>query len=100
MAGLYLRLLHWKIATHAWLEAIWEDRRSGIALTGLYVPICAALVWWIPAPGVSVAIMGVAAALMTARTKASGTEKAVWMLIISCLLVIEVLAIRRDRKDN
>jgi hypothetical protein len=94
-------LLRWKIETHAWLEAVWEDRRFGIALTTVFTACCACLFFWItPPPGVSIAVMGIAAAFMTARTKASGAEKAAWMMIISCLLVIEVSAIRKDRKEN
>ncbi|MGB2604396.1 MAG: hypothetical protein WBC78_12435 [Candidatus Sulfotelmatobacter sp.] len=100
MASLRLVLLRWKIEVRAWLEGIWESRWSGIALTGMATLVCAVLSWWIPSPGVSVAFMGVAAAMMTARTKATGTEKAVWMLIISTLLVSEVLAIRKDRREH
>lgn len=100
MANPYLLLLRWKIEAHAWLESVWEGRWSGIALTSMGAVACGLLVWKVPAPGVSVAVLGAAAALMTARTKATGAEKAVWMLIISCLLVIEMLAIRKDRKEN
>ena len=44
--------------------------------------------------------MGVVAATMAARTKATGPEKATWMLIISSLLIVEVLAIRKERQFN
>jgi hypothetical protein len=80
------------------LEAIWEGRWCGIALTGAATIACAFLFYVVPPPGVSVAVMGVTAAIMAARTKATGAEKAAWMLIISSLLVIEVLAIQKDRK--
>jgi hypothetical protein len=100
MVGPHLTLLRWKIESRAWLEGVWENRWSGIALTSCGAVVCAFLVWRIPAPGVSVAVMGVGAALMTARTKASGAEKAVWMLIITSSLVIEVLAIRKDRHEH
>ena len=100
MASFRLELLRWKMEVHAWLEAVWEGRWFGIALTSLCTAVCVYLQWKIPEPGVSVAFMGVAAALMTARTKASGPEKAVWMLIITSLLVSEVLAIRKDREAN
>ena len=62
--------------------------------------VCAALFFHSnPVPGVSVAIMGFAAALLAARTKANGREKATWMLIIAALLVIEIVAIRKDRSE-
>jgi len=82
------------------LEAIWENRWCGIVLSGCVTILCACLFYRVPAPGVSVAIMGGAAALMAARTKATGTEKATWMIIISCLLVIEVVAIRNERNEQ
>ena len=100
MAGLRLYLLRWKIEAHAWLEALWEERWFGIALTGLFTAGCIYLQSDIPGPGVSVAVMGVAAAVMTARAKASGPEKAVWMLIITSHLISEVLALRKDRKEH
>jgi hypothetical protein len=98
MARLGLALLRWKIEGHAWLEQVWENRWCGIALTAIGAAGCLSCVLWVPAPGVSVAIMGLAAALMAARTKATGAEKAAWMLIISTLLVTEVLAIHKDRE--
>jgi len=100
MVNPYLTLLRWKIEFGAWLEALWKDRWLGVALTGLCTVVCIYLQWRIPGPGVSVAVMGVAAALMAARTKASGTEKAVWMLIVTSLLLSEVFAIRKDRKEH
>ncbi len=100
MANLRLVLLRWKMESRAWLEAVWDGRWFGIALTSICVAVCIYLQWNIPGPGVSVAVMGVAAALMTARAKASGAEKAVWMLIITSLLLSEVLAIRKDRREH
>ncbi len=97
MVNARLVLLRWKMESRAWLEAMWEGRWFGIALTGICAMVCVYLQWEVPGPGVSVAVMGVAAALMTARTKASGAEKVVWMLIITSLLLSEVLAIRKDR---
>jgi hypothetical protein len=100
MANLRLVLLRWKMESRAWLEAIWEGRWSGIVLTGAATIVCACLFYLVPAPGVSVAVMGVTAAIMAARTKATGAEKAAWMLIISALLVIEVGAIKKERFFN
>ncbi len=82
------------------LEAIWEGRWCGIVLTGAATIACAFLFYLVPPPGVSVDVMGVTAAIMAARTKATGAEKAAWMLIISALLVIEVAAIKKERFFN
>jgi hypothetical protein len=83
------------------LQDVWQKRWAGIALTSIVTVILAYLVFRIPPPGVAVAVMGVVAALMAGREKhATATEKAAWMLIISTLLVIEVLAIHKDRREN
>jgi len=47
-----------------------------------------------------VAIMGIAAALMTARKDPTAWEKAAWTFMMFGLLLVEILAIRRDRKDH
>lgn len=93
-------LLRSKIKTRERLESVWENRWCGIGLTAIAATVAAYLLRSLPSPGVSVAFMGVVAALMAARTRASGVEKAVWMLIITSLLVVEVLAIRKDRLEH
>ena len=54
-----LLLLRWKMESQAWLEAIWEERWFGIAITGAFAAGCIYLQWAIQSPGVSVAVMGV-----------------------------------------
>jgi hypothetical protein len=44
--------------------------------------------------------MGIAAALMAARKDPSVWEKAAWTFMMFGLLLVEVLAIRADRKDH
>jgi hypothetical protein len=100
MARMALLLLRWKIEARERAEIVWESRWAGVVFVGCFAVGAGCLEHWVPSPGVSVAFMGVAAALMTARTKATGIEKAVWMVLISSLLVIEVLAIRKDRKEH
>jgi hypothetical protein len=100
MVSLRLLLLRWKIELHERLETIWENRWFGIAITSAFTICAGYFLLAVPPPGVSVAVLGVAAALMAGRTKATGAEKAAWMLIISTLLVIEVLAIRKDRREH
>src|SRR5258707_14918153 len=70
------------------LEAVWEGRWCGIVLTGAATIACAFLFYLVPLPGVSVAVMGVTAGIIAARTKDTGVEKAPCMVIISPLLVI------------
>jgi hypothetical protein len=100
MTKLRLALRHCKIRLRSWLEAVWKSRWSGVALGSIATVVVAGLVRWVPPPGIAVAVMGVMAAIMSLRTKATGTEKAVWMLIISVLVVIEVTAIKKERFFN
>ncbi len=93
-----LSLLKTKIKER--LDAIWDARWSGIVLTGLATAFTAVSMRSLPVPGFSAACMGLAAAVVSLRSKATGTEKATWMLIISALLVIELLAIRKDRSET
>ncbi len=100
MTRVKLLLLRWKVELREQLETIWENRWAGIVLTGTGTIVAACLFYLIPSPGVSVAVMGLVAATMAARTKATGAEKAAWMLIISALLVVEIEAIKKERLFN
>jgi hypothetical protein len=100
MVRLHLLLLRWKIELRERLEAIWESRWSGVSITSILAVCAGYFLLAIPPPGICVAALGVAAAFMAGRTKATGAEKATWMLIISTLLVTEVLAIKKDRADQ
>jgi hypothetical protein len=82
------------------LDEVWTHRWAGVALTVVFTIVAAGFFFWIPPPGVSVAVMGVAAALVSLRAKATGTERAVWMLLIASFLVIEVGAIKKERFLN
>jgi hypothetical protein len=88
------------IAVHERLEALWDARWFGITATSIAALLGACFIVFIPVPGVSVAVLGVAAAMMSLRPKATGVEKATWMLILAAFLVIEVLAIRKDRAES
>lgn len=82
------------------LEDVWTHPWAGVALTAVFTIVAACLLHWLQAPGISVAVMGLAAAVVSLRAKATGTEKAVWMLLIAAFIVIEVGAIRQDRILN
>ena len=44
--------------------------------------------------------MGGAAAVVSLRAKANGTEKATWMILFACFLVIEVAAIKKSARTG
>jgi hypothetical protein len=95
-----LGLRRWKTQIRERAEIVWKSRWAGVVFLSCFAAATGCLEHRIPSPGVSVALMGVAAALMTARIKATGIEKAAWMIVISGLLVVEVMAIRKDRKEH
>lgn len=100
MAPLRLLVLRWAIKLREVSESLWEQAWFGFLFVVIYAIACGYWLFEIPAPGYAVAVMGVAAALMAARTKASGYEKAAWMLVMFGLLYVETRAIRKDRCDN
>ncbi len=73
-----LLLLRWVIRVRERIEALWASHRGGMWLCFIGYIAAAALLWWIPSPGIGVAVMGIAAALMTARKEPSAWEKAAW----------------------
>jgi hypothetical protein len=82
------------------IERIWDSRATALVL-GAIGAGCA--VWaniWLPLPGVSVAILGAMAAVMSLRPKMRMLEKAAWMVLISAMLGAEIHSIRRDRSTN
>ena len=81
------------------IEQIWNGRAMAIALCAAATLCICWLHWKLPLPGVAVAVLGAAAAVMSLRPKMKIFEKAAWMLMISGLLFAEIRAIRKDRKD-
>jgi hypothetical protein len=78
-------------------EEIWKSWPMAVLLCGSGA---VAAIWaWrsVPAPGISIAILGLVAAVMSLRGEMRPLEKAAWMLIISVLLVAEIQSIRTDR---
>jgi hypothetical protein len=84
----------------AFADRVWEDSSFGLWLVLILLFGTVYLFIFIPMPGVAAAAMGLTAALMAGRTGAKGWEKAGWMFVIFSLLVVEVLAIRRDRREQ
>src|ERR1700733_7915592 len=81
-------------------EGIWIHPWAGFVLIIICITVAACLFHWVPSPGVSVGVMGVVAVVVSLRTRASGAEKAVWILLILAFLAIEIKAIKRDRILN
>jgi len=96
VATLSLVLLRWNEFQER-LESVWKNRWCGVVLTAVIGAVMTYLFYSVPAPGVSVAFMGGAAAIMAARIEPTGAEKAAWMVIISGFLVIEISAINNER---
>src|ERR1700719_1528990 len=94
-----LLVLRWAIRLREMSEQVWEHWRVGFVLIVAGAIVCGYWLFRLPAPGYAVAVIGVVAALMAGRTKASGSEKAGWMLVMFGLLLVETLAIRKDRRD-
>src|SRR5205814_5911959 len=72
MLSINLQLLRWKLQVQGKLESMWENRWAGVALTSVGAVFAVYLEFSVPPPGVSIAAMGVAAAFMAGRTKATG----------------------------
>lgn len=88
---------HEPVALRNRLQEVWTNRWAGVVLTTIFVITAAFLFHWIPSPGVSAGVMAIVSVVVSLRTKATGTEKAVWTLLIVTFLVIELGAIRKDR---
>src|SRR5579863_9113694 len=82
------------------LEGFWENHWAAYSI--IAVGLGTAIYWWRrpPAPGIAVLFMGVAVALMAGRSKPTGAEKALWMVMIFAFATVETLAIRKDRREQ
>jgi hypothetical protein len=100
MARFSLVLLRWAIKGRDEVESLWSSHKFGMWIVFVGLATTAALLWRLPAPGIAVAIMGIAAALMAARKEPTAWEKAAWTFMMFGLLLVEILAVRRDRKEH
>jgi hypothetical protein len=78
-------------------EKVWKSWPTSVLLCGIGAAAAMWVRWTLPAPGISIAILGLVAAVMSLRGEMRPLEKASWMLIISTLLVAEIQSIRTDR---
>jgi hypothetical protein len=87
-----------RAAIEAWIKSVWT---SAIFSWTIIVGTFACCVWfwfWPPLPGVAVAILGAAAAIMTFRDM-QNTHKMLATIAIFALMGIELNDIRRDRQE-
>jgi len=89
-----------KQSTEEMLEQAWRAWPTAVLLCSGGAAIALWALQTLPAPGISIAILGVVAAIMSLRGEMRSLEKASWMLIISVLLVAEIHSIRTDRTNT
>src|SRR6266567_1215602 len=89
-----------KFALRDELQEVWTNRWAGVVLTATCVITAALLVYRIPSPGVSAGVLAAVSVLVSLRPKATGTEKAIWVLLILAFLAIELAAIKKDRRET
>ena len=84
------------------LPAKEEGRSWNVLIFSLQLLLFAPAVLWIryarlPAPGWSIAVLAIAAALISIHDKVTGPQKAIWLLLTAFFLVDELRAIAKDR---
>jgi hypothetical protein len=79
-------------------------RHKFLFLTLQVIGVAVILFWWrqshLPPPGYAVAVLGVAAAIMSIQEDMQGWQKAIWLLLMGGFLAIELRAISADRKNT
>jgi hypothetical protein len=81
-------------------EHIWKTWQASLFLGIMCGAAALWAIWRIPSPGVSIAILGGVAAIMSLRPEARLAEKAGWLVIVTVLLVAEVESIKRNETQN
>ena len=77
----------------------WQHR--SFLFAQIVIAIFVLYLWWhLPLPGWSVAILAGVAAAMSIHGDMRGWQKAIWMVLIGLLLVIELRTISKDRADS
>jgi hypothetical protein len=57
--------------------------------------------YWLSAPGVAVAVLGFVAVVMAFRAEqSSAKERAIWIVISFALLLLEIWAVRKERREE
>jgi hypothetical protein len=84
-------------------RVLFESWRSKTVGCLFILSFAALFVYWLfrhPLPGYGVGFMGAAVAIMSLRLDVKGFEKAGWLIVIFGFLIVEILAIRKDRMDT
>jgi hypothetical protein len=100
MAGLRFLALGWTNKLRNKLETLWEHPKVGLGLVVVGIIVSAYLWRRLPSPGIGVTVMAIAGALMAARVRPTGLEKALWVFMMFALLLVEIAAIRKDREER
>lgn len=80
-------------------EFSWQHRLFSFVQLAIAVWLC--FLWrHLPNPGWAVAILAGVAAAMSIHGEMRGWQKAIWMLLIGCLLIIELRSISADREAS
>ena len=82
------------------VEELWASHGLGMWLVFVGTVVAGILLYWPTVPGVGVAVMGIAAALMAARKEPTAWEKAGWIFMMFALFLVEILAIRKDHREH
>jgi hypothetical protein len=83
-----------------WIESLQFPSGAFMVLQAVIALACLWFWLYTPAPGWAVAIIAFAAASMSIQNDMKGWQKAIWMLLIGILLIVELRAITKDRTDS
>jgi hypothetical protein len=84
------------------IRSLWASL-SGWHRFFLLIKVAAALLtsWWLfrtlPPPGYAIGVVAVVAAVLTFQEHMHGWQKAIWMILIGVLLIVEMRSIKVDR---
>lgn len=95
-----LRMLRWALRRVVrFLYKPIPYSRAGAIIQGVFFIIVWVLVrWYSPAPGIAVALLGLAAVLMAVRQSVcTKIEQPIWIVIALLLCIVEIRAIDKDR---
>jgi len=83
-----------------WLRGL--PRSHQLFLLAKLLCVAFACYFWqyLPTPGIAIAFAGFVAVLMSLQPEMAGWQKAIWLVLIVGLTVIEIRAITRDREEN
>jgi hypothetical protein len=82
-----------------WFRNLGTQHHVFISIQFVVGLLCLILSFHLPPPGWSVAILAFAAAAMSVHGDMRGWQKAVWMLLLGVLLIVEIRSISEERRE-